>query len=95
MNSPSLKEPIWNSDDPCLLDADVGVELHGYQGLQQHCYGTTVPVVIILQKARMAVLLVFFSHKIICNRTDVNYSSSPRSILGYRIHKEVITLSYL
>jgi hypothetical protein len=39
--------------------------------------------------------LAFLSHRIISKRTDFNYSPSPRSIPVYRIHKEVVTLSYL
>jgi hypothetical protein len=40
-------------------------------------------------------LLVFLSHRIICKCTDANCSPSPRSIAGYQIHREVVTLSYL
>jgi hypothetical protein len=48
MNSPSLEEPIRGSEDACLYDAGIGVELRGYWKpfhLQWHCPGTTVPVV--------------------------------------------------
>jgi hypothetical protein len=40
-------------------------------------------------------LLAFLSHRIICKLTDASCSPSPRSIPGYRIHREAVTLSYL
>jgi hypothetical protein len=40
-------------------------------------------------------LLAFLSHRIICKHIDANCNPSPRSISGYRIHREAVTLSYL
>jgi hypothetical protein len=45
--------------------------------------------------ARAGMLLAFLSHRIICKRTNANCNPSPRSIPGYRIHREIVTLSYL
>jgi hypothetical protein len=46
-------------------------------------------------RANDSLVLAFLSHRIICKHTDANCSLSPTSILGYRIHREAITLSYL
>jgi hypothetical protein len=51
MNSPSFEESIRGSEDPCLCDTGVGVVLRRYRkpsGLQQHCPGTAVPMVIVV-----------------------------------------------
>jgi hypothetical protein len=47
----SVVEPIRGSEDPCLLDAGAGVDLHVFwipSGLQWHYPCTTVFVVIVV-----------------------------------------------
>jgi hypothetical protein len=60
--------------------------------IRLHPEGLPMPPLLCLL---IVMLLAFLSHRIICKRTDANCSPSPRSILGYRIHREVVTLSYL
>jgi hypothetical protein len=47
----TVEAPIRGSEDPCLCDAGIGVEVRGCRkpsGLQRHCPGMTVPMVVIV-----------------------------------------------
>jgi tRNA-binding EMAP/Myf-like protein len=83
---------IPSLEDLCLLDAGVGLELHGYRipsGLQRHYPGTTVLVVtvVVLQKAQVAALRPDVASKMIVLGLEV--SGSDNSLENCWISSEV------
>jgi hypothetical protein len=80
---------IPSLEDLCLLDAGVGLELHGYRipsGLQRH-YPSMAVLVVILQKARVAALRPNVASKMIVLGLEV--SGSDNSLENCWISSEV------
>jgi hypothetical protein len=79
---------------PIVVKSPLVVSPDGDDGMGPWHLQNQVGIVWNCHKLGECRLLAFLSHRIICRCTYANYSPSPRSIPGYQIQREAVTVSY-